>query len=108
MGNVNMTASQAIPPPEQHQYRRFRNVIACAGAKVHVRARSIATVLAIDGGIDACNADCFIEAIRRYSRLHAPLVVDLSHADFIGVAGFRALLIINDEHQETDLPWKLV
>lgn len=78
-------------------------MIDCAGARVCVHARSLATVLRVDGEIDAANAGRLAQAIRRYSRLKAPLILDLSHLDFLGIAGFRVLLALNEEHQNDEL-----
>ena len=82
---------------------RSRYVIDCAGAQVHVHARSLATVLRIEGEIDVSNADLVAQAIRRFARLKAPLVLDVSQLDFLGSAGLRALLLLNEEHRQAQL-----
>ncbi|WP_084453931.1 STAS domain-containing protein [Mycobacterium interjectum] len=82
---------------------RSRYVIDCAGAQVRVHARSLATVLSIDGDIDASNADLIAEVVRRFARLKAPLVVDVSRVDFLSSAGLRVLLLLNEEHREAQL-----
>jgi anti-anti-sigma factor len=51
----------------------------------------------ISGEIDASNADRVGEAIRRFSQRKAPLILNLSYVDFLGVAGFRALITLNRE-----------
>ncbi|MCV7197300.1 STAS domain-containing protein [Mycobacterium angelicum] len=71
----------------------------CAPARVHVYARSIATVVRVDGEIDASNAEHIAREIRRFARLKTPLILDFSHLKFIAIDGFRALLTVNDEHQ---------
>lgn len=68
-----------------------------AQAHVFVYARCLATVVRIDGEIDAANADDLAEAIRGFARLKTPVVLDLSRLRFVGVEGFRALLVVNDE-----------
>ncbi|OBK51523.1 STAS domain-containing protein [Mycobacterium sp. 1081908.1] len=70
------------------------------GARLFVYARSLGTVLRVDGEIDASNAGQFSETIRRFSRLKTPLILDLSHLDFLSLDGFRALLVLNHEHQQ--------
>jgi anti-sigma B factor antagonist len=70
------------------------------GARLFVYARSLGTVLRIDGEIDASNAYNVANAIRRFARLKTPLILDLSHLDFLSVDGFRALLVLNHEHQQ--------
>lgn len=87
---------------------RSRYVIDCAGAQVNVHARSLATVLRIEGEIDACNADLVAQVIRRFARLKAPLVLDVSHLDFLGSAGLRALLLANEEHRRAKLHCNVV
>lgn len=68
-----------------------------AGAHVFVYARCLATVVRIDGEIDAANANELTEAIRSFARLKTPVVIDLSRLHFLSVEGFRALLFVNDE-----------
>jgi anti-anti-sigma factor len=70
------------------------------GARLYVYARSFGTVLQIDGEIDASNAKNVAQAIRRFARLKTPLILDLSHLDFLSIDGFRALLVLNNEHQQ--------
>lgn len=103
-----MTASLAAPAADLRGQPRSRYQIDCAGAQLHVHARSLATVLRIDGEIDAMNADVVAQAIRRFWRLKAPLIVDLSHLDFIGSAGLSALQILNDEHRRAGLHCSVV
>lgn len=91
------------PRPDGHGQPRNRYVIDCAGASVHVHARSLATVLRIDGEIDACNAELVAQVVRRFARLKAPLVLDVSQLDFLGSAGLRVLLLLDEEHREAQL-----
>lgn len=69
----------------------------CAGAGLRVHSHNAATVVCISGEIDASNADRVGEAIRRFSQRKAPLILNLSYVDFLGVAGFRALITLNRE-----------
>jgi anti-anti-sigma factor len=102
-----MTAAHPRPYNLRGQPRsRYR--IDCAGSRLHVHARSQATVLRLDGDIDASNADLVAEAIRRFSRLNAPLILDLSHVDFLGSAGFSALQTLDEEHRRAALPCTVV
>ncbi len=103
-----MTASPDLCTTGLRGQPRSRYHIDCAGARLHVHARSVATVLRVDGGIDASNADLVAQAIRRFSRLKAPLILDISHLDFLGSAGLRALLILDDEHQLAGLHCSVV
>jgi len=95
-----MTSSAKIDSPDQS---RRRYAADCAGAQVHVYARSLATVLRIEGEIDASNAERIAQEIRRFARLKTPLILDLSHLNFLAIAGFRALLMLNHEHKRDRL-----
>jgi len=75
----------------------------CAAARLHVYARSIATVVRVDGEIDASNAEHVAREIRRFARLKTPLILDFSHLKFLAIDGFRALLAVNDEQQRARL-----
>lgn len=89
--------------PELLGQPRSRYRIDCAGAQLHVHARSLATVLRIDGEIDASNAGLVSRAIRHFSRLKAPVILDLGGLDFLGGAGLEALLVINGEHRRSQV-----
>ena len=75
---------------------------------MHVHARSVATVLRVGGEIDASNAELVARAVRRFSRLRAPLILDLSQLDFLSSAAFGELLILADEHRQAGLPCSVV
>jgi anti-anti-sigma factor len=70
------------------------------GARLYVYSRSLATVLRVDGEIDTSNTNRVAQAIRYFARLKTPLILDLSHLDFLSIDGFRALLVLNREHQQ--------
>lgn len=103
-----MTALPFRYPADFRGQPRCRHLIDCAGAQLHVHARSLATVLRVDGEIDASNADLLGDAIRRYSQLKAPLILDLSQLDFLGMTGFRTLLVLNCEHRRARVHWSVV
>ncbi len=71
------------------------------GARLYVFARSLGTVLRVDGEIDASNADDVAHAIRQFARLKTPLILDLSHLEFLSTDGFRALLVLNHENHRS-------
>jgi anti-anti-sigma factor len=98
-----MTVSSDLHTPELLGQPRSRYQIDCAGAQLNVHTRSQATVLRIVGEIDASNAELLAQAIRRFSRLKAPLVLDLGGLDFIGAAGLRELLNLRDEHRRSQI-----
>jgi anti-anti-sigma factor len=82
--------------------------IDCTGAQLDVQAHGLATVLRVRGEIDASNADLLAQAIRRFVRLRAPLILDLSRVDYLGSAGLRTLLLVQDECQLARLQCSVV
>ena len=103
-----MAALPDLQTPDPREPPRSRYLIDCAGAQLRVHAHSLATVLRVDGEIDAFNADLVVQAIRRVSRLKAPLILDLCHLDFLDVAGLRALITLSHENQETNVHCSVV
>jgi anti-anti-sigma factor len=69
---------------------------------------SRATVVAVNGEIDASNADPMSTDVADFISSGRPLVLDLSGVDFFGVAGFRALMKVADEFTMAGLNWALV
>jgi anti-anti-sigma factor len=98
-----MTASPDRHTPGLLGQPRSRYQIDCAGARLHVHTQSLATVLRISGEIDAANAGLVTEAVRHFSRLKAPVILDLGSLDFLGGAGLRALLAFNGEHRQSQI-----
>lgn len=93
----------ALPSTDSKEKSRYRYVVDCAGARLHVYARSIATVLRVDGEIDASNAEYLGAEIRRFAGMKSPLILDFRHLDFLAVDGFRTLLVLNHEHERARL-----
>ena len=87
---------------------RVGYAIDCAGARLSVQARSLATVLTVEGEIDASNSARLADAVNHFSRLETPLVVDLSGVGFLGLTGFRALMTFDEERGCAGLLWALV
>lgn len=92
-----MIARAEMDPPQRWQGGRC--VADCGGAELTAHACGPISVVRVDGEIDASNAKLVAQAIGHFSRLSAPLIVDLSHVDFLGVAGFRALIALARESQ---------
>lgn len=90
----------AVDAPRQ---TRYRYVIDCGKAHIFVYARSLATVLRVDGEVDAANAGRVAAEIRRFTKVGSPLIVDLSHLDFLGIDGFQELLALHHQHHTAGL-----
>lgn len=97
-----MTAlSNRLEPP------LYSYAIDCAEAQLLVYPRIPATVVRIEGEIDASNAEFIGRAIRRFAR-QTPLIVDASHLDYVGSAGLQVLLILTDERRHAGLHCSVV
>jgi anti-anti-sigma factor len=97
-----------MPAPSRHEEPRSRYIVDCDGASVHVHARSVATVLRLEGQIDTSNADEVARTIRRFARLRAPLVVDVSQLDFLAGAGLQMLLRLHEEQRQDQRHYNVV
>jgi hypothetical protein len=97
----------AVDSPDQ-THPRYRYVIDCGGAQLFIYARSLATVLRVDGEIDASNAARIATEIRRFSEVGTPLILDLSHLEFLGIDGFQELLALNYDHYTAGLHCSIV
>lgn len=96
-----MAAIRSANSADQHSPARCRYVTHFARAHLMVYARNLGTVLRVDGEIDASNAKDLAQTIREFARLKTPLVLDLSHLQFVSVEAFRTLLFVNDELRKT-------
>ena len=103
-----MTVSYSIRAADSPQRSRCRYLADLAGAQLYVYARSLGTVLRFEGEIDASNAQDVASAIRRFGRLQTPLILDLSQLKFLSIEGFRAVLVVNHEHQNARIHCSVV
>jgi anti-sigma B factor antagonist len=95
-------------PPASHEDEKSAYQLRYRRARLCVDVRSVATVLRIEGEIDILNADVIGDAVRRFMHLGSPYVLDCSHLDFLSVAGFRALLTLQEEHRQARVPTAIV
>ncbi|KAA1251105.1 STAS domain-containing protein [Mycobacterium simiae] len=82
--------------------------IDCGDVGFRVRVGRHATVLMINGDIDAFNADCVLEHIRCFVPAGRPLIVDFSRVDFFAVHGLKNLLEFGQECDRYGANWALV
>jgi anti-anti-sigma factor len=103
-----MAALPDLPTPGLRGQPGSLHLIDCAGAQLCGDARGRATVLRVSGEIDASNADLVARGIRRFSQPKAPLVLDLSHLEFLDVTGLGVLIRLNRENQKAKLQCNVV
>jgi anti-anti-sigma factor len=87
-------------------YRRDEASYRCVS--LSARFRPAATIVEINGEIDASNADRVSMYVGGFLSADRALVLDLSGVDFLGVEGLRVLVNIGQQCQRTGLPWAMI
>ena len=86
--------------------------VALGGPGLRVRLPSYprppATVIEVGGEIDAHNAQHVTDYLADFIYVVHPLILDLSDVDFLGTAGFSAILQFAEECRRAERPWTLV
>jgi anti-anti-sigma factor len=77
-------------------------------AQFSARVSSSGTVITVDGELDAANADQLAAYVQRSVRHSRRVIVDLRGLEFIGTAGFSALLRINVACSGAQVYWAMV
>ena len=80
----------------------------CNGAAVRAQCRHLATVVTINGVVDATNVDQVTEYSRRFILPDKPLIVDLSGLDSFSVQGIRLLYRIDDACSAAGVEWAVI
>ena len=78
------------------------------GVRLYSYPRRRATVIEVGGEIDACNAQHVTDYLADFIFVGHPLVLDLSGVDFLGTAGFGAILQFAEECRRAERHWALV
>lgn len=92
----------AVDSPD-HNHPRYRYVIDCGEAHLFVYTRSLATVVCLEGEVDAANADRVARELRRFTKVGTPLILDLSRLQFLGMDGFQHVLALHHQHHTAGL-----
>jgi len=80
----------------------------CGAARVRAHCRHLATVVTIDGEIDAANVERIAVYLRRFLLGNSPVVLDMSEVGSITSAGLSLLLTFDDDCSGAGLEWTLV
>jgi anti-anti-sigma regulatory factor len=99
--SVDMAASYLAP---RHAHLPFD----CSGAAVRAQCRHLATVVTINGAIDATNVDQVSEYSRRFILPDKPFVLDLSGLDSFAAQGVRLLHRVDDICTAAGLQWSVI
>ncbi len=80
----------------------------CGGARVRAHCRHLATVVTIQGEIDAVNVERVAQHLRRFLLGNSPVVLDMSDVSRFAVAGLSLLLTFDDDCGAAGVEWTLV
>lgn len=80
----------------------------CSGAQVRAQCRHLATVVTINGAIDAMNVDQVTEYSRHFVLPDKPIVLDLSGVECLAAQGIRFLHRIDEACRAADVEWALI
>jgi anti-anti-sigma factor len=78
------------------------------GVQLCSRPRPPATVIAVSGEVDATNSERVKDYLVGFVHVDHPLVLDLSGVEFLGVAGFRAVIRFAVKCRRAEREWALV
>jgi anti-anti-sigma factor len=102
-----MTTTSAAPGPNRST-RYGTGTVDCGGAQVRAHCRHLATVVTVNGEIDAVNTDAISTYIRRLARVEGPLILDLSAVRSFTAAGISLLLKLDEDFRAAAVQWTLV
>src|SRR3981081_1511524 len=94
---------QKLPPPSAAPLAESN-----LGVQLRSYSRAPVTVVAIDGEIDARNADHVSDYLAGFVHLDHPLVVDLSSIDFLGLDGYRVIVGFGAQRRIAQRAWAVV
>ncbi len=80
----------------------------CGDARIRAHCRHLATVVTIQGEIDAVNVDRIGQYLRRFLLGDSPVVLDMSEVSRFAVAGMSLLWTFDDDCRAAGVEWTLV
>jgi anti-anti-sigma regulatory factor len=80
----------------------------CGGAQIRAHFRHLATVVRIQGCVDAGNVDRLIERTQRFIMANDPVVLDLSGLRSFAEEGISLLQAVADGCRIAEIEWTLV
>jgi len=84
------------------------NTYDCGTAQARAHCRHLATVVTIEGEIDAVNVERIALYLRRFLLGDSPVVLDMTDVSRITTAGLSLLLTFDDDCEGAGLGWTLV
>jgi anti-anti-sigma factor len=80
----------------------------CNGAAVRAQCRHLATVVTVNGVVDATNVDQVSAYSKRFILPDKPFVLDLSDVDYFAAQGVQLLRRIDDLCTAAGLQWSVI
>lgn len=80
----------------------------CGGARIRAHCRHLATVVTIQGEIDAVNVERVGQCLRRFILGSGAVVLDMTDVSRFTVAGLSLLLTFDDDCAAASVEWTLV
>jgi anti-anti-sigma factor len=101
--------ANSIDAATSHWTPRYGNpTFDCGGAQVRAQCRHLATVVTVNGTIDATNLDHVNEYCGHFVLPDKPIVLDLSGVDCLAAQGIRFLYRIDDACRAAGIEWALI
>lgn len=85
-----------------------QGTVDCHGARIRAHCRHLATVITIQGDIDAVNADRVGRHIRRFTLADNPVLLDVSGVSQFTPAAIALLYAFDEDCRATGVEWTLV
>jgi anti-anti-sigma factor len=103
-----MTAPLSRNATNNCGFRPDNSIVHCNGALMRAHCRDQATIVTINGEIDATNVDRFSDYIHRFVERATGLILDLSGVDFLCARGLSVLVALDDDCRITGTRWVIV
>jgi anti-anti-sigma factor len=104
-----MTAVHSLTTAELARPRRDDDVtVDCGRAEVRAHCSPLATVLTINGDVDANSIDRITACVTEVMLLGNSFLLDLSGVDFFAAQSISVLVAVDDALRGAGLPWVIV
>jgi anti-anti-sigma factor len=80
----------------------------CGGAQIRAQCRHLATVVTVNGAIDALNIDRVSEYSRHFILADRPFVLDLTGVQCLAAQGIHFLCRVDDDCRVAGVEWALI
>jgi anti-anti-sigma regulatory factor len=89
-------------------FRYGNPAFVCEGARMRAYCRQLATVVAVNGDVDAANIDRVSQYCRRFILAEKPFILDLSGVNSFATQGISLLDAVDEDCLATGVEWSLI